>query len=149
MLDKNKFKRLVSYYVKLCGTNNPRIIAEHLGIHIVIMPLGNALGYYRYMKRIKWIFINESISDNEALMQIVMAHELGHAILHQKENCCFMAHHTLMLTSKMEIQANTFAAELLITDDLLMEFQGCTVEQFENCTGIDKDLIALRLRNLK
>lgn len=141
-----KIKRLVAYYQRVYGTNNPQKIAEELGIHIVFMPLGNALGYYRYMKRIKWIFINEDIVDNKVLVNVVMAHELGHAVLHWKENCCFMAHHTLILTSKIEQQANVFAAQLLITDDMLMEFAEYTKEQFCRSTGYPKELIELRLK---
>lgn len=140
-----KIDRLITKYKRLYGTNNPKVIAESLGIHIVYKPLGNALGYYRYMKHIRWIFINEDIMDNEVLFNIVMAHELGHAVLHMKENCCFMAHHTLLLTSKIERQANIFAAKLIITNNMLDEYKECTIEQFSNCTGIDKALIKLRL----
>lgn len=140
-----KIKKLVSYYQRVCGTNDPKRIAEFLGIHIVYMPLGNALGYYRYMKRIKWIFINEDILDDENLVKVVMAHELGHAVLHWKENCCFMNHHTLMLTSKIEQQANAFTAQLLITDDMLEEFSYCTKEQFCSCTGYPEELLDLRI----
>lgn len=140
-----RIERLVRHYMRIYNTNNPEKIARALGIHIIYKPLGNALGYYRYMKRIKWIFINEDIMDNEALVQMVMAHELGHAILHWKENCCFMAHYTLLLTSKIERQANVFAANLLITDKMLDDYKEFTIEQFSNCTGIDKDLIELRL----
>lgn len=141
-----KIKSTITKLEHLYGTNNPKIIAESLGIHIIYKPLGNALGYYRYMKHIRWIFINECIIDNEVLLNIVMAHELGHAVLHMKENCCFMAHHTLLLTSKIERQANIFAANLLITNKMLEEYKDCTINQFSNCTGIDKDLIELRLR---
>lgn len=140
-----KIKQLVKYYTKLLGTNNPTEIVKALGIQIVYVPLGNALGHYKYIKRTKWIFINENILDNEILCNIVIAHELGHALLHPKENCCFMAHHTLLLTSKIEKQANLFASYLLITDDMLKEFKECTIDQFSSCTGLDKELIELRL----
>lgn len=140
-----KIKRLVRYYTKLLGTNNPISIAKYLDIQIAYVPLGKALGHYQYIKRTKWIFINENILDNKALLNIVFAHELGHALLHVHENCCFMAHHTLLLTSKIEKQANLFASYLLITDDMLKEFKECTIDQFSSCTGLDKELIELRL----
>lgn len=63
------------------------------------------------------IYINSDLEDNSA--KVVMAHELGHAILHVKENGAFMSSKTLLLTSKIEQQANLFAANLLITDDML------------------------------
>ena len=130
----------------MCGTNDPWKIAQMLGIHIAILPMGNVLGNYRYLKRIRWIFINEYILDNDALSRVVMAHELGHALRHCKENCCFMAHHTLLLTSRVEREANEFAAHLLISDDMLAEYAECTKEQFCKCTGYPEEISELRLK---
>ena len=146
MANNNDIKRIVAYYARLCGTNDPWKIAKTLGIHIAVLPMGNVLGNYRYLKRIRWIFIDEDILDDEALLRVVMAHELGHALLHCKENCCFMAHHTLLLTSRVERQANEFAAYLLIADDMLQEYAGYTREQFCQCTGYPEELIELRLK---
>lgn len=146
MVNNNDIKKIVAYYIRLCGTDDPWKIAKMLGIHISILPLGNVLGNYRYLKRIRWIFINEDILDNEALLRVVMAHELGHALMHRKENCCFMAHHTLLLTSRIERQANQFAAHLLISDEMLKDFSGYTKEQFCQCTGYPEELIELRLK---
>lgn len=89
------------------------------------------------------IYINSDLEDNSA--KVVMAHELGHAILHVKENGAFMSSKTLLLTSKIEQQANLFAANLLITDDMLQEYAGFTQEQFCSCTGYPKELLELRL----
>lgn len=75
-----------------------------------------------------------------------MAHELGYAILHVKENGAFMSSKTLLLTSKIEQQANLFAAYLLITDDMLVDYQGYTQEYFCCCTRYPKELIELRLK---
>ena len=52
---------------------------------------------------------------------------------------------TLLLTSRIEKQANIFAAYLLIDDDMLEEFSGYTEEQFCNCTGFPSELLDLRL----
>lgn len=141
---KNRVRRLVQYYTKICSTNDPFEIASFLGIHVGLYPLGNIAGTYKYLEHSRWVFIN---SDMEASYRtIIMAHELGHAVLHQKENCCFMAHHTLMLTSKIERQANMFTAYLLITEELLEDYAGCTREQFCDCTGYPQELLELRLK---
>lgn len=144
----HKIKRLVRYYTKLLGTNNPIEIAKSLGIQIAYMPLGNALGHYQYINRTKWIFINEDVVDNEILHKIVMAHELGHALMHVHENCCFMSSHTLLLTSKIEKEANIFTSYLIITDDMINEYSEYTLEQFSLCTGINQSLIDLRMEGL-
>ena len=78
-----------------------------------------------------------------------MAHELGHAILHPKENCYFIRNYTGLLISKTEMEANKFAVELLLPDDILVEYaeSGYTVEQVSRITGYHEKLIELRLKN--
>lgn len=138
-------KRIVAYYVRRFGTADPFRIAKELGIKVFYHPLGSStVGMYKYLEHTKCIFLNSDI--DEEYLKVVMAHELGHAILHWKENCCFMAHKTLLLTSRTESDANMFAAHLLIPDDALQEYAGCTREQFCQCTGYPEELIELRLR---
>lgn len=142
----SKIRRLVSYYVKSYSTNSPEEIAKALGITIIRMPFDDAAaGFYKLINRRKYIFLNSDLED-EYFLRVVLAHELGHAILHPKENCAFMSRHTLLLTSRIEIQANLFAAYLLISDDMLREFSGFTREQFCACTGFPEELIKLRLK---
>ena len=109
------------------------------------MPLEDVVaGFYKLLKRRKYIFLNSDI-DDDVFIRVVLAHELGHAIMHPKENCAFMKSKTLLLTSRIEKQANIFAAYLLIDDDMLEEFSGYTEEQFCNCTGFPSELLDLRL----
>lgn len=80
-------------------------------------------------------------------MRLVMAHELGHAILHRKENCYFIRNKTLLLNSKKEIEANRFAMELLLSDSFLDEYKEFTIGQISRMTGYDQKLIQLRINN--
>lgn len=141
-----RIKRLVNYYVKLTGTRDPANIARFLGITIAILPLGNIAGNYKLINRKRWIFINEDIPVNSTFFKIVLAHELGHAIFHRKENCAFIKNQTLLLTSGIEKEANTFAAYLLLSDDLLQEYSDFTKEQLCQSTGYPRELLELRLR---
>lgn len=141
----SRIKRLVSYYVRKYGTNDPFRLAEALGIYIFMRPLGNVAGTYKYMEHTKCIFINSDIED-EQLIRMIAAHELGHAILHWKENCYFMAHKTFLLTSRIERQANIFAAELLVRDSILFEYAGFSIEQIAMAEGISKGLIELKFQ---
>lgn len=146
MILNNKMRRLTAYYIRKYNTNNPAEIASYLGITILNMPFEDmAAGFYKMINRRKYIFLNSDITD-EPFLRVVLAHELGHAIMHPKENCAFMKSKTLLLTSRIETQANTFAAYLLIDDDMLQNFAGFTQEQFCKCTGYPKELIALRLK---
>lgn len=97
------------------------------------------------IKRKRWIFINDNIPEDSPMFKVIVAHELGHALLHRKENCAFIKNHTLLLTSGIEKEANIFAAQLLISDDMLAEYIGCTKDKFCKCTGYPTELINLRL----
>lgn len=141
---KNKIRRIIAYYMKKYDTNDPYVLADYLNVIVMYMPLGNTAGYYKYIKRRKYVFVNSDIEDDN-YRRVVMAHELGHAILHRTENCAFIKKHTLMLTSRIEQEANFFAAYLLITDDMLNEYQGYTKEHLCLCTGYPKELIEMRL----
>lgn len=137
-------KKLVAYYVKKFGTRDPFKIAKCLNIELQIGPIGKKCGCYLFMKNHRCIFLNENLNEAEKL--VVMAHELGHAILHRKQNCYFIRNKTLLLNSKIEMEANQFSALLLIDDDLLKDYAGCTQEQFCQCTGYPKELLELRLK---
>lgn len=143
---KQKAKRLIRYYRRIAESNDPVKIAECAGIRIAILPLGEIAGNYLLIKRKRWIFVSDNISTDSSLFRVVVAHELGHALLHRKENCAFIKSQTLLLTSGIEREANFFAAHLLITDDMLQDYAGFTKEQFCNCTGYPKELLELRLK---
>ena len=74
------------------------------------------------------------------------AHELGHMLLHKQSNVLFMDTRTQFVTSKFEQEANKFAAELLISDDILEEYKELTIEQFSRLLGYDKKFIELRVK---
>lgn len=143
---EKRIQRLTRYYEKITGTRNPLRISQQLGIQTAIVPLGEIAGNYQLLKRKRWIFVNEEIPKDSPFFRVVVAHELGHAVLHRKENCAFIKNKTLLLTSGIEREANQFAAYLLITDDMLKEYADCTQERFCACTGYPKELIHLRLK---
>ncbi len=142
-MEIDRIKHLVSYYTRLCGTSDPFEIADRLGILYQIGNCKNA-GCYMYLKKHRYIFLNRDLDYHE--MRLVMAHELGHAILDSKTNCYFIRNKTLLLVSKIERRANLFAAHLLITEDMLQDFTGYTQEQFTQATGFPKELLELRLK---
>lgn len=145
---KKDIKSLTAFFIRKYGTNNPFEIARSLNIKIVYIPLGKISGYYKYFQKRKCIYINADIEDMH-FMRMVMAHELGHAILHPKENCYFLEHHTLMLTNKNEVEANRFAVNLLISDDELSDYKEYSCEQISNITGYEMKLIELRMKDYR
>lgn len=139
----NRIKKLVSYYVRKLNTRNPFEIADYLGI---LYQMGNIgfEGCYMFLKNHRYIFLNKHLSDHEKTL--VMAHELGHAILHKKQNCYFIKNKTFLLNSKIEIEANKFAIELLISDDVLSEYKEFNIEQLSRILGYSQKLIELRMK---
>lgn len=136
---RKDIKQLVNYYVKKFNTRNPYKLAECLNVEVQIGELGSQAGCYMFLKNHKCIFLNEDLEENE--MRLVMAHELGHAIMHRKENCYFIRNKTLMLTSKLEIEANTFAAELLIPDELIFEHPDMPADQLARLAGYNEKIM--------
>lgn len=96
-----------------------------------------------YKRRNRIIYINSDIED-EGFLYEVMAHEIGHAVLHRTENCYFIKNKTYLLTSKIEKQANKFASEFLIDDDILEEYRDYNREQLSRLLGYSQKLIELK-----
>lgn len=135
-------KRLVAYYVRKFDTRNPFELADHLNVEVQTGPLGSRAGCYMFLKNHKCIFLNENLEEHERTL--VMAHELAHSIMHRKENCYFIRNKTLMLTSKIEIEANKFAAELLIPDNLMIENPGMTKTQIARLAGYNEKIMEFK-----
>lgn len=138
-----RIKRLAAHCRKMCGTSDPFEIADCLG---VLYQIGNCKneGCYMFLKNHRYIFLSNKLREQE--LRLVMAHELGHALLDRKANCYFIRNKTLLLNSRIERRANLFAAYLLITEDMLNGYAGYSEDQFCQCTGYPKELIELRIK---
>lgn len=136
--------------IKKYGTNNPFEIAKRLGVVVIYEPLGNAFGYYNSYKRIKFIHINEELREKSALF--VCAHELGHVTQHPKANTPFMRKNTLFSLERIEVEANTFAVELLLPDSVIYEHkhENLTINEIANIYGVPEEVAHLKnLRNVR
>ncbi|WP_304153661.1 ImmA/IrrE family metallo-endopeptidase [Megamonas hypermegale] len=139
-------KITAKYLVKKYKTRNPFELAKILGVLIIYEPLGQIKGYYNTAFRKKMIHINNGLTEYE--QKFTAAHELGHAVLHPKSNTPFLKNQTLFSIDKLEIEANRFAVELLISDEDITEMKHLTIEQMAAYFGVHKQLIKLRL-NIK
>lgn len=135
-------KLVVNKLIKKNGTNDPSQLAAELGITIIYKFLGESLGFCLSYKRQKIIVINENCPDE--LLNFTIAHELGHAILHKRINTPFLKKHTLVSIDKIERQANTFAVELLLPDNILKEYEDINFYCLAQCAGIPNGLESLK-----
>lgn len=126
-------------------TSNPFELADALKITVFYEDLGSIYGYYNCPLRMKQIHINQSLNQHEA--RYTCAHELGHSILHPHASTPFLRSKTLLSVEKMEIEANTFAAHLLIPDEIITANTDYTTEQLSRLLGYNQHFIELRLKH--
>ena len=140
---KARVNRLVRFY----KTRDPFEMIKGMNIILVNYPLEGVRGFYQYFQRNNIIYLDEKLSDSER--RFVLAHELGHMILHKKSNAIFMDTRTQFNTSKYEQEANLFAMELLLPDQILDEYaqSGYSTEQLSRITGYYTELIKIRLKH--
>lgn len=135
-------KRTVEKLMRKYNTNDPFKLAESLNIIVKYDDLGNTWGYFITYKRIKIIHINNNLE--EWLQRYTCAHELGHSILHKGVPTPFLKKHTLFSIDKIERQANTFAVELLMPDNVIAQYEGYTVHNIADIVGIPNGLEVLK-----
>ncbi|WP_243141043.1 MULTISPECIES: ImmA/IrrE family metallo-endopeptidase [unclassified Lactonifactor] len=116
---------------------------QGMNVILVSCPLSGVRGFYQYFQRNNIIYIDENLPEHEKLF--VCAHELGHMFLHKKSNAIFMDTRTHFNTSKFEAEADKFAIQLLLSDDLINSYKEHNIEQISRITGYNERLIKLRM----
>ena len=103
---------------------DPFRLCRAMGITLLPQPMGShetaIKGFYMECKRIKSITVNSDLP--EIIQKIIVAHELGHAVLHRTSTV--QAFHEVVMfdsSSIKEKEANLFAAELLLEDGEVLE----------------------------
>lgn len=109
-------KRLRKKY----GEPDPFALCDAMGVILLYRGFGEGpgatKGFYLECNRVSSITVNSDLPD--MIQRIIVAHELGHAVLHRRRGV--KAFHEVAMfdgTSAMEKEANLFAAELLLDDD--------------------------------
>lgn len=115
-------KRRVRNLEKKYGTRSPYKLCKMLKINILYMDLGEIKGIYKKVVTNKFIVINENLDD--FCKEVVLAHELGHSLLHHSKEIQTLKDYDLFpnFNSQLEIEANIFAAELLIDDNIESDY---------------------------
>lgn len=143
-------KKSVSNLKKKFKTTNIFELIDFLNIEVIETDLGSkTLGMYRTIKRNKFIFLNNNLGYIEK--KFILAHELGHAVLHSSINCFFLENNSFFVKNKIEREANEFSAELLIDDVELKDLlcSSYTTAQIAALMEVPESLILYKLKNLK
>ena len=138
--------------VKKCGTRDPFEISSSLGIKLYPNSEFKKLkGMYRVILRSRCIFLNDNLSDEEK--RVVLAHELGHDALHR----AFAGRGTLQdsvlwdFALRPEYEANLFAANLLLSDDEVLEVleEDNVLDRAAARLEVPPELLALKVNLLR
>lgn len=159
------------YLVKWAETRDPSKIAWKRRFKVIrqSMPksklpgftcfVGNYAEIYvntDYFERIKRVNPSYTDEDMENDIRQIIAHELGHASLHKKE-AAHMPHGTIPEFSffsdstRMEIEANEFAAIILIDKDELLSYrdEGLEYMQVARLMRVNVNLLMYRIHMLR
>ena len=114
---KKTIKEKVSIIVNTYKTRNPKDLSKKNSITVMYRDLGEIKGFFRDILGKKFIAINENMS--EFMINMILAHELGHYFLHSEDhdNLVDIKDTFLNFDSIYEKEANQFAAYLLFSED--------------------------------
>lgn len=132
-------------------TRDPEEIIKALGIKVYpIKSPERLLGVYQVILRNRVIFLADNIGE---LKNIVLAHELGHDQLHRQyciEGAMFHENKVFNPTNIFEIEANIFAAHLLIPDEDLFKVLESESDDRKMAyqLGVDVNLLNLKISEL-
>lgn len=99
------------------GTSNPISIAAMLNVIIKEVKLPPRInGFWKRILRRKVIFVNAQL--DEWQKQTVIAHELGHILLHPHYHHFCVEKRSYFCSAKHENEADQFAVELMILNDV-------------------------------
>ena len=105
---------------------------------------------YKYLKKNRFAVINENL--DPFTKTLVCAHELGHDILHQNlaRKVCLQEFILYDMKSRPEYEANLFASEILLPDDIILNLarDGYDIEQISKDLCTDINLIALKVSSM-
>lgn len=139
-------KDIVDGMFETYETTDPFELCSNLGIKIIKSSLGKEIkGFFQRTETgYEIIHINSEIPEEE--MKYICAHELGHAIMHTDMAISFFVDNSLQIKNKFELQADKFAAELLLYD---IEYDSYSIkelniDQLSSYYNVPKELIKYR-----
>jgi len=97
------------------NTRNPIEIAKSMDISVFYLPFDKLYGMACSLGKYRLIGVNSAL--DEQIQKLVIAHELGHFVLHPEGSFFFVLNET-MFYSKFEYQANMFAIGLCLGEEV-------------------------------
>lgn len=138
-------KKIVEGLIEMYNTRDVYELLDLLDITLIRKPLNNNEKgrFFRDIFGNETIFVSNDLPKNEE--RLVITHELGHVIVHTHLTTSYYTESSLLNRDKLELEANKFAAELLIPDDIeSCIYEGITLQELEDILGVPKEIIKLK-----
>lgn len=150
MPNKEYIQNVANKLIKKFDTRDPFQLCQAIGVEVFYADLGSLKGMYKYLKKNRFAVINENL--DPFTKTLVCAHELGHDILHQNlaRKVCLQEFILYDMKSRPEYEANIFASEILLPDDIILNLarDGYDIEQISKELCTDINLIALKVSSM-
>ncbi|MDO5696161.1 MAG: ImmA/IrrE family metallo-endopeptidase [Eubacteriales bacterium] len=152
MASAEYIRRITDELAERFGTRDPVEIAQGLNLlYYERADFRELLGMYAVVNDTGCIFVNGNLTGSTA--QMIAAHELGHDRLHRTlaEDGAIWDFQYYDIAGRQEYEANAFAAQLLLTDEAVMEVlrEGYTVTEAAGILGFDERLLLIKLNEMK
>ena len=135
--------------IKRYRTSNPYDIAEILGIKIDYKHFSSLKGMYFVVERCAFITLSDTL--DETMEKIVLFHEIGHHLLHRHLAAkSFQEFGLYNMSSKPEMEANIFAANMLIDDDELdsLARDNYTTAQIARMLYVPHQMLLIKMQDM-
>lgn len=156
MPEKNFYNRIredALSLVKQYQTRDPKKILEERGVHLrPFLGETQLLGMYRILLQDRFVFYNAYL--DERMLKMVLAHELGHDFYHREYGrrpeglVEFTLNH---LTDDLELEANLFAAHLLLDEEEIdrLAKEGYSYTEMAALLEVDTNLLLFKLNEMQ
>lgn len=106
------YNQRIKNLIRKFDTANPELIAQNLKINVRYVDTPNNInGFWKRILRRKFIFVNERLEEWQRMA--VIAHELGHILLHPTYRYFCAEGRSYFAVTKHENEADLFSVELM------------------------------------
>lgn len=147
--------RKAATVIKKYDETEPLRLCRAMGIIDIYRPMGLdegcCKGFYISQSRMQAIVINSDLP--RILQRVIMAHELGHAVLHKNMDSLRAFHDFSMFdeSTVYEYEANIFAAELLLPDEKVKNVldDGASFFAAASMLNVPPEMLDFKFRTLR
>ncbi|MBQ2627912.1 MAG: ImmA/IrrE family metallo-endopeptidase [Eubacterium sp.] len=140
--------RIPERLIRRHDTRDPFQLAKRLGYCVKFINTKKQKGFCKIYLNNYFIFINENMSPQ--MQRMTCAHELGHLLLHKDaltKQGCLVEMELFDITDQRELEANQFAANILIDDEELLELlkDGNDVVRIASMLHVNVNMLMVKL----